>query len=76
MDFLKRYNFENVMSGTNGLAQRFYKASTKKKTFARNKFKSTKNVFHLQHFLRQSASYSFFLLEDMFWIIKNKIKFA
>lgn len=47
-----------------------------KKTFARNKFKSTKNVFHQQHFLRQSASYSFFLLEDMFWIIKNKIKFA
>lgn len=75
MDFLKRYNFENVMSGTNGLAQ-VLQSLNKKKTFARNKFKSTKNVFHQQHFLRQSASYSFFLLEDMFWIIKNKIKFA
>ena len=75
MDFLKRYNFENVMSGTNGLAQ-VLQSLNKKKTFARNKFKSTKNVFHQQHFLRQSASYSSFLLEDMFWIIKNKIKFA
>ena len=65
MDFLKRYNFENVMSGTNGLAQ-VLQSLNKKKTFARNKFKSTKNVFHQQHFLRQSASYSFFLLEDMF----------
>ena len=58
------------MSGTNGLTQRFYKASKKKKkkkkTFARKKFKSTKNVFHQQHFLRQSASYSLFLLEDVF----------